>query len=196
MPQTVPTQVQAHRAPAAAGVPPSRAATHAAATTASDEEREEDELHVQVRFELFRIVSNCFEFQLARRARAAGGGGGGGAGGEGGCSSGRCGDGVHSDAKVANRNVRDFAWRIAHAALHNARRCVSTQLKPVLACTRKPRKFGIFPLFKDYSLLNRPKPYLTIRNYFHRCRRRERPGRGPRRRAVGWAAGELLQWLG
>jgi hypothetical protein len=80
--------------------------------------------------------------------------------------------------------------------LHNARRCVSTQLKPVLAFTRKPRKFGIFPLFKDYSLLDRPKPYLTIRNYFHRCRRRERPGRGPRRRAVGWAAGELLQWLG
>ena len=66
---------------------------------------------------------------------------------------------TYGDAKkVANRNVGDFGWEIAHAAVS---RRPPNSLDRVVArtrTTRTPREFGICPSFKGHSLSRRAKP--------------------------------------
>jgi hypothetical protein len=54
-----------------------------------------------------------------------------------------------------------FGWEIAR----DARRFPSTRLLPVLTCTRMPRRFGIFPSFKDHFLSPVPNLSVTIRTF-------------------------------
>jgi hypothetical protein len=70
---------------------------------------------------------------------------------------------LYSDAKVANRDVRDFGWEIAHAA-------VTTRWYPVPRATRTTLGFGICPSFKGHFLSRRAKPESFDSQLWHRCK--------------------------
>jgi hypothetical protein len=54
----------------------------------------------------------------------------------------------HSDAKVANRNVRDFGWEIAHAAVSRRPPVFLPRIVALPRATRTPREFGLCPSFR------------------------------------------------
>ena len=64
---------------------------------------------------------------------------------------------TYSDAKVANRNVWDFGWEIAHEAVSLRPPIPLSGIVARTHVTRTPRNIGICPSFKD-QFLSAPCP--------------------------------------
>jgi hypothetical protein len=63
---------------------------------------------------------------------------------------------IYSDAKVANRNVRDVGWEIAHTPFRDARRFPSTRWYPVPKL--RVRRWGFGFVHRSRTIFCRPVP--------------------------------------
>ena len=70
---------------------------------------------------------------------------------------------------VANRDLRDFGWEIAHGAV--TRRPPISLYTMLPGATRTTLGFGICPSFKYHSLSPRAKPWGYDSQLLHRCTR-------------------------
>jgi hypothetical protein len=74
-----------------------------------------------------------------------------------------------SDAKVANRDVRDFGWGIAHAAVSRRPPISLYTMVPRTGATRTTLGLGLCASFKGHPLPRRAEPNRYDSQPFHRC---------------------------